>query len=496
MNIAIVSISNLFTRFGSVFLSILIMPLYLNILGPDAYGLIGVYNTLLVIVSFFDFGYSGVILQEAAKAKIPLGKAEIKALGNLVRTVEIAAILIAVVFPSIGYLVTTKYFKNSIAINGGKQEDIKLWVGILFIAATAKLPMGVYNSLLVGLNRQFVANSINFLSNIIRGGLTLFVISQVDSSLRGFFLSQLVSNLIEMCALMLTVWRFLPERFFRSSFNISVLIVHKKFASGIVLIAVSAAMVGQLDRLLLVMSVSMREFGYFTLASTIAGGILNLVYPFTSTLAPVFTRHRFESVEKTRRIYSQSTSVIILLVVPFALSVYLNSSDILIMYLGDPLHANSINPILKVLLIGTLPMTFTPIAHVLLVSHGKLKIISFLNLAYFLAYGIVLTWFSSKVELAKILAYWVVFNFIYFAVLIFSAYATANENMSGFFYWFYKTLLMPILWTVMCGVVVHYIVNWFLLPKIIKYFIEYTSILILCIASTWKSFLGVIKNFN
>lgn len=495
-NIAINSISNLATKVGSSFISIIMMPIYLQKLGAESFGMVGVYNSVLVIMSFLDFGYSGVVLQEAAKAKIPIDKNEALSLGNLVRSIEVTALLTSLLIFLLTTLTVTlidqALLKNILSL----KSDLKTVVVLLVLSAIIRIPLASYNGLMNGLSRQFSANVIVFCCNVIRAVLTLIIISFIEPTLIGFFVAQIISNFLELCFIMVFGWKSLPNVFFKSSFDVRLVKKFKGFAFGILTLSISAAMVSQLERIVLVTRISMEEFGYFTLASSVVGGILSLVYPFTSNLAPIFTRLRFQDSGNIRNMYSQSTAVAMLLVIPLAIFFYLNSNELLTIYLRNSLYARTIDPILRIMLLGIVPIPIAQIAHILLVSYGKSKVISISNLVFFFSYGIILILVAPTCGVAKILEYWAGLNLLYVSVLTIAAYATVHQRLLGLFGWSFITLFLPTLWMTVCGVIVHSAFKLIFIPKLIKYIFEYSCTLILCFASVWKFFSGIGKNHS
>src|ERR1700737_5134307 len=71
------------------------VPLYIRILGMEAYGLIGVYAFLQVSLSFLDMGLTPAVSREMARFRA--GAHSVHEIGTLLRSVEVVFLGVALV---------------------------------------------------------------------------------------------------------------------------------------------------------------------------------------------------------------------------------------------------------------------------------------------------------------------------------------------------------------------------------------------------------------
>ena len=69
-------VANFLGQGWSAVLGFVLLPFYLHLMGAEAFGLIGFYQTLLVTLNVFDFGFSTTINRELACHSAREGRAE------------------------------------------------------------------------------------------------------------------------------------------------------------------------------------------------------------------------------------------------------------------------------------------------------------------------------------------------------------------------------------------------------------------------------------
>ena len=89
---------NLAGRGYVALMSFVFVPLYLSLLGAEAYGLIGLYASLQVVVSLLDMGLSPTLTRELARLSASPDNAQ--EARDLVRTLELVYWIIGVVIGS------------------------------------------------------------------------------------------------------------------------------------------------------------------------------------------------------------------------------------------------------------------------------------------------------------------------------------------------------------------------------------------------------------
>jgi len=154
---------------GSVWanlLNIAAVPIYLSFLGIEAYGLVGFYLALQMMLAYLDFGLGPATVRETARLAAVEGSAQRQR--DLVRTLEYIYWALALLFGVLVYvaapLIAAKWIQperlSTVAVTGAVQ-----WMGI---AIAVQFPKSMYVGALMGLQKQVLLNVISGSSNTLR----------------------------------------------------------------------------------------------------------------------------------------------------------------------------------------------------------------------------------------------------------------------------------------------------------------------------------------
>src|SRR3990172_7347981 len=81
-------------------MGLVFVPLYIHFLGIEAYGLIGIFATILAVFGLLDMGLSATLNREVARLSVQVGKAQ--EMRDLLRTLEIPYWLVGLLISLIG----------------------------------------------------------------------------------------------------------------------------------------------------------------------------------------------------------------------------------------------------------------------------------------------------------------------------------------------------------------------------------------------------------
>ena len=99
--------------------SLAFVPVYINLMGVEAYGLIGIFMSLTALLSVLDMGLSATLNRELSRLSVVEGSAQESR--NLVRTFEILywgiGILIGIAVVILAPIIA-KYWISSSNVNG------------------------------------------------------------------------------------------------------------------------------------------------------------------------------------------------------------------------------------------------------------------------------------------------------------------------------------------------------------------------------------------
>src|SRR5262249_13587192 len=153
---------------------------------------------------------------------------------------------------------------------------------------------------------------------------------RLSSTIQGFLIWQIVIGLLQIGVLTIALWTGLSGGRRQPRVDIALLKSVWKFAAGMGGINLTGLVLTQVDKVLFSKLLSLKAFGYYSLAWTIANGLLiisgavfNVVFPRMSAQVAA------KDDESIARSYHEGTQLIAVLVIPFAVVISWFSFDVL-----------------------------------------------------------------------------------------------------------------------------------------------------------------------
>lgn len=268
-------------------IGIILMPFYLKNMGVEAFGLIGFFLTLQSWLQLLDFGLSSTLSREMSLYRAGAISATI--IWQRLHSLEWLSGLIA--FTTITGLVLLRNLIVNKWLTFQYLSSDTVSICIIFMAITAALRwlMGLYRAALVGLERQIWVNSASgFFSTVKFVGVMPLIIYWSADPLT-FFAYQGLIGILEFLTFFVMVYRVLPK----SSTNFlprwDAIQPMLAIAGPMAFITSTWIFLTQIDRLILSKTLTLEEYGYFTLATMAASSVLMLVPPLNQVLQPRIT---------------------------------------------------------------------------------------------------------------------------------------------------------------------------------------------------------------
>jgi O-antigen/teichoic acid export membrane protein len=349
-------------------LSFAFIPVYIGFLGIEAYGLIGVYLTLYAVSSLLDLGMGMALNRELARYSAQPGAA--RDMRDLLRTLEVVywsvGVLLGLAFALLGPAFAGRWIQPG----GLPPETLDASLRLMGVALACQWPLALYTGGLVGLQRQVLSNSIAAAATTLRNFGAVLVLWQFSASVEAFFVWQIVASLAESLFTAAATWRALPAGpggRFRADLAASVW----RFAAGVSGISVFSVILTQIDKILLSGLLPLAGFGYYMVASRLAGGLYYLVAPVISTYFPRFAQLMEARDERElRRTYHQSCQLMSFLLLPPAALLVFFPHDILRLWTQSLEVADQAATILALLAAGTALNGLASMPHVLQLASG------------------------------------------------------------------------------------------------------------------------------
>lgn len=326
------------------------LPLYVQYLGIEAYGLIGFFASLQVWFALLDMGLSPTLNREMAR--FTAGQHTAQGIRDLLRSMEFIyggiALLLAVAFVAASSWLATRWL-NAQQL---PRETVMQAFMLMGLCTGLRWMTVLYRSAVIGLQQQVWLNGLVFVTATLRGLGVVAVLAFIAPTLQAFFVFQALIGLLELVALQGKVYRLLPPAAAR--FSLPTLQRVWRFAAGVTLISFLATLLTQVDKVILSKLLPLEDFGYFMLATTVGGAIYLLVAPMSNAIYPRFSELVARNDEATlARDYHRMAQLLAVMLLPPALLLAGFAHDILRVWTGSTVTADHVAGILALWAVGT-----------------------------------------------------------------------------------------------------------------------------------------------
>ncbi|MBV6627758.1 MAG: oligosaccharide flippase family protein [Rivularia sp. (in: Bacteria)] len=372
------AIANYAGNFWSNLLSFLLVPVYLHYLGVEAYGLIGGFYAVTSFIGLLDLGLSATIKREVALRKVIPEK--LLTIPDLLRTTEIIYWCTGTVI-----LLLMVLLAQPISIQWINAENIDLatvkWaVIILGLTVAIRWPVTTYRGTLIALERQVLLNILEGTLRTFRELGAVVILVMISPTIIAFLLWQAFIAILEVLLMMVFAWRYVPKRKNRASFKLEILREIWRFAAGISWTTIVSIILAQIDKILLSKFVSLEQFGYYMLASTLAQKLSIILQPFVVTISPKLIALTAQPDEKKLiNFFHKSSLFISIAITPIASTLIFFAPIILELWTQSPKVAVQASGILAMLTFGAMLDSLYNISYQIQLAIGKPQIAAIFN---------------------------------------------------------------------------------------------------------------------
>ena len=410
-------------------MSLVFVPVYIHFIGIEAFGLVGIFTSLIGVFALLDMGLSNTLNREMARLFPQKDKA--REMRDLVRTLEVPywicglfiGIGVAALAPVIAYhWVNTENLPPS---------TVRMAITIMGFAIAFQWPQSFYTGGLMGLQRQGLLNGILSVMATVRGAGAVLTLWLVSPTVEAFFLWQIIVSLTKTGLLALFFWRSLPYDDQAPRFRPPLLVNIWRFATGVTGVTILATLLTQLDKIILSRMLSLEMFGYYSLAYTVAITLYRFVGPIFSAVYPRLVNLLTQGInEELSFFYHKGAQLLSVIILPTALILVFFSKEVLLLWTQNPVTTEHTYILVSILVLGTAFNGLMYIPFSLQLAAGWTSLAFFINLVSVLLLVplmIVLTKLYGAVGAASV---WVILNggYIIFAIPIMHTRLIPNEK--------------------------------------------------------------------
>jgi O-antigen/teichoic acid export membrane protein len=294
---------------------------------------------------------------------------------DLVRTLEIGywfiGLLIGAAILTAAPWLAVHWIKAS-AIPVRKVMQVVMLMGIL---AFFQWPVSFYQGGLTGLRQQVLMNLLKIGAATANNAGGVLILWLVSPTIQAFLVWQIGVNAVVVTALALFLWRRLPRSDRAARFDLVVAQNVRRFAVGMTGVAIISLVLTQADKLLVSKLFSLKTFGYYALAWSVASGplivagcVFNVIFPRMSALVSAGDENLISEG------YHRGSQLMAVLILPVAAVVTIFSFQILRLWTGNTETAANAAPVLSMLMVGSAMNAVLYLPYILQLAFGWTKL--------------------------------------------------------------------------------------------------------------------------
>jgi len=418
---------------------VLAVPLYLRLLGAEAYGLVGLFATLLGAAAALDLGLGATLNREVAR--MTARPAESPEFADAVATLRASGwavgLALGALFAALAPLLATRWLTPT-ALTPDEVRRALLLMGLAIPAIVAR---GVHFAGLSGLQRQPLANGIQGGGTLLRTALTLAVLTGGACTVTAFFVVQVGLLYLEALVLALALGRTLPAAASAGRIRPHAVRHLVGFSAGVGGTMLLGYAVLSIDQLVLSAILPLAAFGYYTIAAAAAATLGHVGSPIVTALYPRLSqrveRGDLRGVSEDYRFFSQLIAVLVL---PLATLLVFLPEPVLALWTRDTEVVRQGALVLSLRTLGTVLQTFMYVPHLLQLAAGWSSFAALVNTGVLivltpLTLGLALAWGAPGAALA-----WILLNL---GVLLFAMPRMHRRLLPGELRGWYARMLPP-----------------------------------------------------
>jgi O-antigen/teichoic acid export membrane protein len=398
---------------------IALLPLYLTYMGAEAYGLVGFFAMLQAWFNLLDLGLTPTMAQQTARYQG--GAMDGSNLRRLLRALEgvfigIAALGAATIVGGSEFLANRWLKVQDLPV-----EQVRHAVMLMGLVVALRWVSSLYRGVVTGFERLVWLSSWNAIVATLRFVLIIPLFLFVGATPEVFFRYQLGVALLEVAVLMVKTYRLMPvpggpKRLFGEWQPLRDVL---RFSLGIAFAGAAWVLVTQIDRLLLSKILTLTDYGYFSIAVLVAGGVFVASAPVGGAIMPRLTRLQAAGQEaQVISLYRSATQLVAAVAGPAALLLAFFSKQVLWAWTGDQILVEKASPVLTLYAVGYGIFMFSAFPYYLQYAKGNMKLHLIGNFLLVVLYVPALTFAAVYYGMTGAGWAWLVLNVLYFVFWI------------------------------------------------------------------------------
>ncbi|MBV5322950.1 MAG: hypothetical protein JZU60_03850 [Ilumatobacteraceae bacterium] len=398
---------------AAVLAPVLALPWYLGALGAQQFGLISFVVMLQAVLGLLDAGMSQALVREVTvrHAATAAGR---RNTANLLFGFERIYWLSGLAAGTFTWLLADVIVLHWLHLDGAAAPLGRTAITGAAVIFAVQFPGSIYRSLLVGIQSQVTLNGIVLVASLLRhaGGVAVVL---AWPSVLAYLLWHAAMALLETLARGQFAWAAVGIRRSQVHWNAPDLQPVWRLVASMSGVTLLGALTVQMDKIILSRMAPLEQFGFYAMASVVATGMLQLVYPLVQAMLPRAIQLR-ENSAGLRQLNISLTKLIFLLVIVCSVIFAIFGKWFLMAWIRHEPTVAVVYPVLSMLLAGTALNAFYNIGYMNWMVFKRVEKIFFVNI---LSLVLAVLWIPFLVSLHGVQGAafgWIVINAIGFAV--------------------------------------------------------------------------------
>lgn len=438
---------------------IVMVPLYMNYMGAEAYGLVGFFSMLQSWFNLLDVGLTPTMARETARFNG--GSVDALSYRRLARVLEGLFAGVAIVGGLVLFFASDYLAKHWLNLSQLTLDETTQVLRLVAIVVALRWVSGFYRGVISGFERLVWLSSFNTLIATLRFVLVMPILIFISATPLVFFNYQLIVAVIELVGLSLFSYRLLPKipKGYRIDMHWSAIKPVMKFSLSIAFTGSVWVMVTQTDKLILSKILPLAEYGYFTVAVLVATGISVLCNPVSGSILPRMARLQAEGQHaQLLEVYRQATQLVVVITIPVALVMSFFAEQVLWAWTGSASLIEKAAPVLRLYAAGYGVLSVSAFPYYLQYAKGDLKLHLIGNVLFVILLIPSVIWATIYHGLVGAGWAWVIANVIYFILWVPLVHKRFDFRLHSL--WLKKDIVRVISTPILVIIIVKYLVTW------------------------------------
>lgn len=346
-----------------------VVPVYLRLLGPEAYGLVGLFATVVLAATALDLGLGATLNREVARTTAQAGTAD--GFADVAATLQAACWVVGLAAGTAFMVVAPAVAPHWLSFSALSPADVRGALALMGAALPALVARGFYLAGLNGLQRQGVANLVQLGSTLTRAAVTITALHLAAPTPAVFFTTQLVVFYVEVAVLAGALRRCLPAAPRRGRIRPATVRPLLRFTAGMAGTMLLGLTLTAMDQVVLSAILPLAQFGYYTLAVAVAGALGHVVHPVTTAVYPrfsqLFERGDARGAAEDYHFFSQLVAIVVL---PLGALLIFFPAEVLWLWTRDAEVVRQAAVVLSLRALGTVLNALMHVPHIVQLAFG------------------------------------------------------------------------------------------------------------------------------